>query len=91
MQRWARKLESYLKKLSFIWFKINGRKKTEAINVVDILMNNRMPIEEVPLWEEMARVLKDAIVVNALNIIALGVLLEITEVNFSNSVNLLKK
>ena len=54
-------------------------------------MNNRMPIEEVPLWEEMARVLKDAIVVNALNIIALGVLLEITEVNFSNSVNLLKK
>ena len=51
-----------------------------------------MPIDEVPLWLETANVEKDAIVVKALIIIALGVPLLITfDKSISNSKNLFIK
>ena len=81
-------MENYLENLFSKLFKINGKKKTEAIKVDNKLINNNIPIEDVPLCGDIASVLNDAIVVKALKITALGVLLEMTRVNFPNSTNL---
>ena len=63
----------------------------DAKSVIDKLINNIIPIDEVPLCWDIASVLKDKIVVTPLNKIAFGVLLEITLSNLRNSKNLLKK
>ena len=55
-----------------------GKIKTADKTVINKQMNNNEPIEDVPLWDEIAKVEKEPIVVAALNIIAFGVLLLIT-------------
>ena len=55
-----------------------GKIKTADKTVINKQMNNSMPIEDVPLCDEIAKVEKEPIVVAALNIIAFGVLLLIT-------------
>ena len=53
-----------------------GSKIRLVINVFDNEINNKRPIEEVPLCEEKYKVLNEKIVVSPLNKIAKGVLEE---------------
>ena len=70
--------------------KINGKKTNEDTIVIDKHINNNIPIDDVPLWFEIASVEKEDIVVKPLKNTALGVLLFITSIILPlNSKNLL--
>ena len=83
-------MENYLEEILNI-FIINGRKINEEINVIVKLIKSKIPIDDVPWWPEIAKVLNEQIVVDALSNIAGGVLLLITLLRFPNSLYLLKK
>ena len=85
-----RKLENYLAEI-FIVDIIKGKKNIEDIIVIDKLIKSKMPIEDVPWWLDIAKVLKEHIVVIALKKIAEGVLLLITDSRLFSSRYLLRK
>ena len=62
--------------------KSTGRINTADKTVINKQINSNKPIEDVPLWLEIAKVEKEPIVVAALKIIALGVLLLTTLLSF---------
>ena len=83
-------MEDYLNEI-LNTFIINGRKISEETNVIVKLIKSKTPIDDVPWWLEIAKVLNEQIVVDALRKIAKGVLLLITLVKLLNSLYLLKK
>ena len=66
-------LAEYLKEL-----KSTGKINIADNSVINKQINNNKPIEDVPLWLEIAKVENEPIVVAALKKIAFGVLLLIT-------------
>ncbi len=83
-------MEDYLNEILNILI-INGKKISDETNVIVKLIKSKTPIDEVPWWPEIAKVLNEQIVVDALRKIAKGVLLLITLVRLLNSLYLLKK
>ena len=72
--------------------KSTGRINTADKTVINKQINSNKPIEDVPLWLEIANVENDPIVVAALKKIAFGVLLFITlSIFLSHWINLLIK
>ena len=70
MQRWNWKLGPYL---NFIVFINIGRRIKHDSKVLNKLINNKIPIDDVPSWFDIDRVLNEHKVVKPLNKIADGV------------------
>ena len=91
MPWWKRKLENYLVE-NLNELKSIGKINTADKTVINKQINSNKPIDDVPLWLEIANVENDPIVVAALKKIALGVLLFITlSIFLSYWINLLIK